>query len=130
MFTGKFEQFELEIIVELKVYLLSIVYCKQIYKTTIKRAARSNRYKKARDFEKPNKGNRKDFWRHYTTRNQSENTNVPIQDFKSHFQYMFDTVQHNLNEDAEHFNESNDFDRTDPIYEELDTPIIVKFVKL
>jgi len=43
---------------------------------------------------------------------------------------MFDKVQHNLNEDAEHFNESNDFDRTDPIYEELDTPIIVKFVKL
>ena len=92
---------------------------KKIYKTTIKRAARSYRYKKARYFEKLKKGNPKDF----TTWKKSENTNVPIQDFKSHFQDMFDKVQHNLNEDAEYFNESNDFDSTDPIYEELDTPI-------
>jgi len=42
---------------------------------------------------------------------------------------MFDKVQHNLNEDAENFNESNDFDRTDPIYEELDTPITYSEVR-
>ena len=34
---------------------------KKIYKTTIKRAARSYRYKKARAFEKLKKGNPKDF---------------------------------------------------------------------
>ena len=88
---------------------------KMFYKNTIKRAARSFRYK--------------DFWRHFTTWKKSENTNVPIQDFKSHFQDMFDKVQHNLNEDAEYVNESNDFDSTDPIYEELDTPITYSEVR-
>ena len=42
---------------------------------------------------------------------------------------MFDNVQHNLNEDAEHVDESNDFHRTDPIYEELDTPITYSEVR-
>ena len=59
----------------------------------------------------------------------SENTNVPIQEFKSHFQDMFDNVQHNLNEDAENVDESNDFHRTDTIYEELDTPITYSEVR-
>jgi len=59
--------------------------------------------------KKLKKGNPKDFWRHFTTWKKSGNTNVPIHDFKSHFQDLFDNVQLYLNKDAENFNESNDF---------------------
>ena len=68
----------------------------------------------------------RDFWKHFKTKCNKENSNISAEEFKTYFSELYSGISTTIIDDVESFNESSDFNVNNPTFHELNVPISVQ----
>ena len=96
---------------------------KSAYKNLIRRKRRMYEFGKMKEIENLRHKKPKEFWRLFRKSKPSTGSNITTEEFCSYFKNLAQEINIVNNEEAESFDSNNDFNRPDPVYEELDVPI-------
>lgn len=102
---------------------------KKAYKTFIRRKRRRYEFEEMKKIENLRHKKPKEFWRLFKKSKSPTGKNITTEDFCSYFKNLAQEINIVNNEEAERFDSDNDFDRTDSIYEELDSHITTEEVR-
>ena len=90
---------------------------KNAYKNFIRQKGRRYEFEEMKKIENLRHEKPKEFWRLFKKSKSPTGKNITTEDFCSYFKKLAQEINVN-NEWAEHFDSDNDFDQTDPIYED------------
>lgn len=83
---------------------------KQNYKNIVKTKQRKYEFKRCQDFESLKRSKPRDFWRYFRNKRNCVSSDLPLEDFKLHFESIFSDVNHIPHTKADEFNASHNFD--------------------
>ena len=96
---------------------------KKEYKKTVRRKRRAFKFAEMRKIEKLRNKRPKDFWALFRHRKAAKGEELSLEEFYNHFRNLANDINIVNNEEAEQFCTSNDFNKNDPVFEELDSSI-------
>ena len=102
---------------------------KKDYKTTVRRKRRAYKFAEMKKIESLRHKKPKDFWAVFRRRKASKGEQLSPEEFYDYFRNLANEINIVNNEDAEQFCTRNDFDKNDPIFDELDSNITTEEVR-
>ena len=96
---------------------------KKEYKKTVRRKRRAFKFAEMRKIEKLRNKRPKDFRALFRHRKAAKGEELSLEEFYNYFRNLANDINIVNNEEAEQFCTSNDFNKNDPVFEELDSSI-------
>ena len=104
---------------------LNLMNYKSMYKRIVKRKRRMYEQCKIKEIERLRHSKPRDFWRLFKNTKDKSSSNVSVNDFHDYFASLQNEIFTVVNEEAETFCDTHEFDNVNCRYDELDKPIVV-----